>query len=46
MDRTGGGDAFDAGVIAGWLRGEPPAVCMRRGLDAARHVITKIGAHP
>ncbi|MEV0255047.1 carbohydrate kinase family protein [Streptomyces sp. NPDC050732] len=46
LDRTGGGDAFDAGVIAGWLDGEPPTVCMRRGLDAARHVITRIGAHP
>ncbi|MZE79709.1 carbohydrate kinase family protein [Streptomyces sp. SID5475] len=46
LDRTGGGDAFDAGVIAGWLHGEPPKACMRRGLDAARHVITKMGAHP
>ncbi|MEU0368692.1 carbohydrate kinase family protein [Streptomyces sp. NPDC006283] len=46
LDRTGGGDAFDAGVIAGWLNGEPPTACMRRGLDAALHVITKLGAHP
>ncbi|WP_262508509.1 carbohydrate kinase family protein [Streptomyces spongiicola] len=46
LDRTGGGDAFDAGVIAGWLAGEPPGVCMRRGLDAALHVITKLGAQP
>ncbi|MFH9687233.1 carbohydrate kinase family protein [Streptomyces sp. NPDC017413] len=46
VDRTGGGDAFNAGVIAGWLSGEPPSRCMRRGLDAALHVITKIGAHP
>ncbi|MFI6285797.1 carbohydrate kinase family protein [Streptomyces sp. NPDC051018] len=46
LDRTGGGDAFDAGVIAGWLSGEPPTACMRRGLDAAVHVITKLGAHP
>jgi ribokinase len=46
VDRTGGGDAFDAGVVAGWLHGESPAACMRRGLDAALHVIKKIGAHP
>ncbi|WP_324786181.1 carbohydrate kinase family protein [Streptomyces sp. H51] len=46
LDRTGGGDAFDAGVIAGWLNGEAPTASMRRGLDAARHVITRIGAHP
>ncbi|MFF2328718.1 MULTISPECIES: carbohydrate kinase family protein [unclassified Streptomyces] len=46
VDRTGGGDAFNAGVIAGRLLGEPPSACLRRGLDAALHVITKIGAHP
>ncbi|MER5357781.1 carbohydrate kinase family protein [Streptomyces sp. NPDC002785] len=46
VDRTGGGDAFNAGVVAGWLLGEPPRACLRRGLDAALHVITKIGAHP
>lgn len=46
VDRTGGGDAFNAGVIAGWLYGEAPAQCMRRGLDAALHVITKTGAQP
>ncbi|MFD3656395.1 carbohydrate kinase family protein [Streptomyces sp. NPDC058620] len=46
VDRTGGGDAFNAGVIAAWLHGEPPTACMRRGLDAALHVISRIGAHP
>ncbi|MFJ9680941.1 carbohydrate kinase family protein [Streptomyces sp. NPDC101194] len=46
VDRTGGGDAFNAGVIAGRLFGETPSECLRRGLDAALHVITKIGAHP
>ncbi|MEU6980500.1 carbohydrate kinase family protein [Streptomyces sp. NPDC046371] len=46
VDRTGGGDAFDAGFLAGWLSGEDPASCLRRGLDAALHVITKIGAQP
>ncbi|MEU6388209.1 carbohydrate kinase family protein [Streptomyces sp. NPDC046939] len=46
VDRTGGGDAFDAGVIAAWLSGAAPVACLRRGLDAASHVIMKIGAHP
>ena len=46
VDRTGGGDAFNAGVISGWLNGEAPVACMRRGLDAASHVISKMGAHP
>ncbi|MGW7246264.1 carbohydrate kinase family protein [Streptomyces decoyicus] len=46
VDRTGGGDAFNAGVIAARLSGAPPTECLRRGLDAAVHVITKRGAHP
>ncbi|MET9494341.1 carbohydrate kinase family protein [Streptomyces sp. NPDC006552] len=46
VDRTGGGDAFDAGVIAAWLHGASPVTCLRQGLDAASHVIMKIGAHP
>ncbi|MFD9422363.1 MULTISPECIES: carbohydrate kinase family protein [unclassified Streptomyces] len=46
VDRTGGGDAFNAGLIAGRLFGDPPSQCLRRGLDAALHVIMKIGAHP
>ncbi|MFF8274714.1 carbohydrate kinase family protein [Streptomyces lateritius] len=46
VDRTGGGDAFDAGFVAAWLTGERSAACLRAGLDAALHVITKRGAHP
>ncbi|MFE4020273.1 carbohydrate kinase family protein [Streptomyces sp. NPDC059101] len=46
VDRTGGGDAFDAGVIAGWLSGGSREHCLRRGLDAALHVITRRGARP
>ncbi|WP_234442106.1 carbohydrate kinase family protein [Streptomyces sp. NRRL S-1448] len=46
VDRTGGGDAFNAGVIAGWLSGASTEHCLRRGLDAALHVITRIGAQP
>ncbi|MFF4601867.1 carbohydrate kinase family protein [Streptomyces sp. NPDC001339] len=46
LDRTGGGDAFNAGVVAGWLSGDPTEECLRRGLESALHVITKIGAHP
>ncbi|MEO3750622.1 carbohydrate kinase family protein [Streptomyces sp. B6B3] len=46
VDRTGGGDAFDAGVLAAWLSGEAPVTCMSRGLDAALRVIMKVGGHP
>lgn len=44
IDRTGGGDAFDAGFIAGWLaggRGLDEAV--RCGLDTARQVLQQVG---
>jgi sugar/nucleoside kinase (ribokinase family) len=44
VDRTGGGDAFDAGVIAAHLSGEGPRACLAAGLDAARKTIMKIGA--
>lgn len=46
VDRTGGGDAFDAGVLFGWLRGEDGFACARRGLALARAVLGGWGARP
>ncbi len=46
VDRTGGGDAFDAGVLASCLRGENHAACAARGLALAAFVIRNRGARP
>lgn len=43
VDRTGGGDAFDAGVIVAFLQGADKASCLRAGLDAAIIAITTKG---
>ncbi|QGM98460.1 carbohydrate kinase family protein [Methylocystis parvus] len=44
VDRTGGGDAFNAGAIAGLLRGAEPAEAARNGLRLATQAITRLGA--
>ena len=36
-DGTGGGDAFDAGFIAGLLEGRDPLTCIVWGSISARH---------
>lgn len=46
VDRTGGGDAFDAGYLTGMARQLPPQVCLRMGLELASHVIQHFGATP
>ena len=44
VDRTGGGDAFDAGFIAGWLESERElAHAVASGLDSARQVLQQVG---
>ncbi len=43
VDRTGGGDAFDAGVIVAFLDGADKLSCLRAGLDAAIRTIMNLG---
>ncbi|WP_442756720.1 carbohydrate kinase family protein [Methylocystis sp. JAN1] len=44
VDRTGGGDAFNAGVIAGLLSGAEPAAAARNGLRLAARAISRLGS--
>jgi ribokinase len=43
VDPTGAGDAFAAGVLAGWLRGEPNARALQRGTVTASFAIEDWG---
>jgi ribokinase len=44
VDRTGGGDAFDAGFIAGWLeRGRDLGAAVASGLECSRAVLQQLG---
>ena len=44
VDPTGAGDAFAAGFLAGWLRGESVGVALRRGVVGASFAIEDWGA--
>ncbi|WP_424362929.1 carbohydrate kinase family protein [Methylocystis parvus] len=44
VDRIGGGDAFNAGVIAALLKGADAATAARNGLRLAALAITRLGA--
>lgn len=44
VDRTGGGDAFNAGVIAALLAGADASTAARNGLRLAALAITRLGA--
>lgn len=46
VDTTGAGDAYAAGFLAGWTRGESLRVCGRMGSLAAAEVISHYGARP
>lgn len=46
VDTTGAGDLFAAGFLAGHVRGEPLATCLRMGAIAAAEVIGHYGARP
>lgn len=45
IDRTGGGDAFNAGVIAAMLSGADEQEAALRGLQLAAQAIVRLGAH-
>jgi ribokinase len=46
VDRTGGGDAFDAGFLFGLAQGGSLATCLRMGLFMAAGVVAGVGARP
>ncbi|HEX3778171.1 MAG TPA: PfkB family carbohydrate kinase, partial [Pseudonocardiaceae bacterium] len=46
VDSTGAGDAFDAALLAAWLRGADPSAALRAGTSAGARVVGRLGAHP
>jgi len=46
VDRTGGGDAFDAGFLYALAKGQDPASCLGEGLRLAARVIADQGCRP
>jgi sugar/nucleoside kinase (ribokinase family) len=45
-DRTGCGDAFDAGVLAAWLSGSGPEEALTRGVELGSRAAGRTGARP
>jgi sugar/nucleoside kinase (ribokinase family) len=43
VDRTGAGDAFDAGFLDAWLDRSALDACLERGLGSAALVLGQIG---
>ncbi|WP_410654688.1 carbohydrate kinase family protein [Amycolatopsis sp. lyj-112] len=46
IDSTGAGDAFDAGVLAAWLRGESTVEVLRAGTRLGARAVAKVGPQP
>jgi len=46
VDSTGAGDAFDAGVLTGWLAGESTVDVLRRGTRLGALAVGKVGPQP
>ena len=43
VDRTGGGDAFDAGFLDAWLGRCALGTCLERGLQSAAIILGQLG---
>lgn len=43
VDPVGAGDGFDAGFIAGWLRGDPLEECLRLGAFVGAAAVSMVG---
>ncbi|MEU4567706.1 PfkB family carbohydrate kinase [Micromonospora sp. NPDC023956] len=46
VDVTGAGDAFAAGLLAGWLTGATPTAALARAGDLGARAVSGIGARP
>ncbi|MDT7800222.1 MAG: hypothetical protein QOI78_3655 [Actinomycetota bacterium] len=46
VDSTGAGDAFDAGVLTGWLAGESTVDVLRHGVRLGALAVGKVGPQP
>jgi len=46
VDATGCGDAFNAGLLSAWLRGEDRASALRAGVAAGSAAAARVGARP
>jgi sugar/nucleoside kinase (ribokinase family) len=46
LDSTGAGDAFDAGVLTGWLAGESTVDVLRHGTRLGALAVSKVGPQP
>jgi len=45
-DSTGAGDAFNAGLLAGWLAGDEPLAALQAGVLAGTAAAAHVGARP
>ncbi len=43
---TGAGDAFNAGLLASWLRGDGPEAALQHGVAASTAAAGRVGTRP